>query len=142
MPSTWKQWWALPQSKITLVVLLGVFVVAILSKWTGSNGTPQYSRKFVKQLNRVVNQASKWHATSKQDIDPVLRLMHANYALAYAQTARSLASDASIENMTGIRLSELMYHLEDEQRESLQNLVAQCPNVKPSGILSTGSAWM
>jgi len=129
-----------------MLVIIGVVIVAILSKWTDhdsdAGSSSKYSKRFIKQINRVVQQASKWHTTSKQDIDPLLHLIHSNYALAYAQTARALAPDTLIEKTTGIRLTELLYYLEDDQRAALQSLVNVCPNVKPHGVYNTGSAWM
>jgi hypothetical protein len=143
-PLSLKEWWSYPQSKITLFVVLSVFIIAMLSKWTASDSSieTKYSKRFMKQMNRVVQQASKWHTTSKQDSDPLMHLIHSNYALAYAQTARALAPDTAIEKVTGIRLAELLYHLEDDQNNALQALVNACPNIKPTGVYTTGSAWM
>lgn len=138
----WKQWWSQTQTKITCLVVGCVVLVALLSKWTGNGNDPQYSKQFMRQLNRVVQQASKWHTTSKQDIEPVVRLAHSNYALAYAQTARAIASDAALEKATGLKVDALIYHLENDQRQALQNLVNVCPQVKPTGIYTTGNAWM
>jgi hypothetical protein len=139
----WSEWWALQQSKTTVLVVLAVIGMAVLSKWMGTAGQePQYSKKFIRQMKRLVQQASKWHTTARQDSDPTTRLVHANYALAYANVARALASDNSIEQITGINITELLYFLEDDQKKALQLMVHHCPQLKPTGVYTSGNAWM
>ena len=140
--SSFKTWWALPQSRITLLILFSVILIAILSKWTGSNN-PKYSQRFTRQMNRIVQQANKWHTTSKQDGEPILQLIHSNYALAYANVARALASDETIQQMSGVKLGGLIHYLEEDQQKALQKVMAQCPDVRPVGLYSgAASAWM
>jgi hypothetical protein len=139
----WSQWFSQPQSRVAITVIIGMIAVALLSRWSASaNTTPQYSTKFVKQLKRVVSQASKWHTTARQDSDPMISLIHANYALAYANVARALAPESGTEQLLGIRLNELIYYLEADQKRALQSLASQYPGLKPSGIYTTGNAWM
>ena len=140
---SFREWWSLPQSKITLLVVVAVLVVALMSKWAGTEGGPTYSKRFLKQLNRIVQQSMKWHSSAMQDSDPLVRLIHANYALAYAQAARSFTgADLSLERLSGVRVPDLMYALEDDQKKALQTVVNTCPQIRPTGMYTTGSAWM
>jgi len=141
MSSSLKDWWSLPQSKFTIIIIVGMVILGLLSKWTGQS-EPKYSKKFTRQLKRVVQQASKWHTTARQDMDPLVNLIHSNYALAYANVARAIASDGAIEGSTGIKLRELMYYLEEDQKRALQAVTQRCPDLRPTGIYTTGNAWM
>ena len=139
----WGDWWSQTPSKISVGVVGGLIGVALLSKWSHSQSSqPQYSAKYTKQLKRIISQASKWHTTARQDSDPMISLIHANYALAYANVARALAPETGSEKLTGLRLNELIFVLEEDQKRALQNIVTQNPNLKPSGIYTTGNAWM
>ena len=139
----WTEVWSAQQSKITALIIMTIVFIAVLSKWTGNAGRdPQYSPKFIRQMKRLVSQASKWHTTAQQDSDPTTRLVHSNYALAYANVARALASDSSIQQITGINVTELLYFLEEDQKKALQLLVHHCPQLKPTGVYTSGNAWM
>jgi hypothetical protein len=129
------------QLKTTLLVMGCIFLLACLSKWT-EHTQPKQSKQMTRQLKRVMSQASKWHTTSRQDMDPVINLIHADYALAYANVARSLASEVALEKTSGIKIRDFVYQLESDQKKAVQNLVSQCPSLKPIGIFATGNAWM
>lgn len=123
-----------------LVVGLIIFL-AFVNRWNNSSST-MYSKSFSNKLRSVVRQASQWHVTAKQDSNPLLSLMHSTYAVAYANLARAFASDEVIERITGLKISELMYYLNEDQQLAMQSLVTLCPSAKPEGVYAIGSGWL
>ena len=130
-----------PHIRAALIVVAVVVVAALLSKWTASS-SPKYSKRFMKQVHNLVKQSQTWHATAKQDGNPIISLLHADYALAYARIARSLAGDKDIERISGVAVDELLFYLEEDQQQAIQALAQKCPSVKPEGMYAVGSGWV
>lgn len=134
-------WSTIPQIKWALIVTGIVILVAGMSKWSGHNG-PRYSRGFMQQVENLVNQATKWHLTAKQDQNPMVAMMHADFALAYITAARKLLPDHDIERITSVKVAELQTFLESDQQQAMERILYTCPYLKPEGVYSVGrSAW-
>lgn len=124
-----------------LIVVGVVFLISILSKWTESS-TPHYSNRFQKQIKGILEQASRWHVLSKQDSNPVLSVVHADYALAYANLLRQMVSEDDLSRLTDTNISEFVYLLEEDQKKAIQGISDQCPHVKPEGTYAINSGWI
>lgn len=131
------------QGKVTVGVLLVVTLISILSKWANNvEKTPLHTKSFSRLIKRLVQQSSKAHRTSQQDADPLLSLVHANYALVYASVARAIADDSTMEAATGLKPMDMIYSLENDQKRAIDQLVGMCPELKPPGVYAIGHAWM
>jgi len=117
-----------------------IVVIGLLSKWSESDR--QYSQTFVKKIKTLVEQATRWNATAQQDTNPIVQLIHCNYATSYAQIARNLVADRDIEAITGIDIHELIYYLEECQSYAIKNIGDKCPGIKVDGVYSAGSGWV
>ena len=117
-----------------------VIVLALLSKW--SQNPNQYAKPFINKVRMLVEQATRWNSLAKQDSNPVVQLIHCNYALAYAQVARNLVGGEDIQVITGIDIGELCHYMEDCQAYAIQNLGNQAPQIKVDGVYSAGSGWV
>ena len=133
--------WKNTHFKISVGVVSLVLVLVILSKWTAS-GRPVYNKRFEKQLKSILEQASRWHVTSKQDSNPLISLIHADYAVANANLLRSLAPEEDIQKLTGTNITEFLYLLEEDQKKAVQSVADQCPSVKPEGTYAISSGWI
>jgi hypothetical protein len=114
-----------------LIVIAIIIGIGLLSKWSESDRT--YSKHFVKSIEYLMKQTTQWNTLAKQDTNPILQLIHCNYALAYAQVIRYIASDKDIENITGIDIHELIYYLDECQTYTIKNINQQCPKIKTEG---------
>lgn len=132
-------WWKQKAFYYSVVVVMIVLGVALLSKWSETDR--HYTKPFVRKLKNLIEQATRWNAMAQQDTNPILQLVHCNYALAYAQIARSVSSDKDIENITGIDINELVYYLGECESFAIKNLGQQCPKIKIDGVYSYGSGW-
>lgn len=113
------------------IVVGVVILLATLSKW--SQNPRQYPRIFIKKIKSMVEQANRWNAMSRQDTQPLIQLIHCNYALCYVQIARSLANDIDIQSITGTDIGELHDYLEQCQNTAIQNIGIMAPTLKIDG---------
>ncbi len=108
---------------IAIVVLLAI--VSVLSRWA-ANDKRRHTTHSAHALRQLVDQAIKWWQRSRQDTDPVLRTMHANYAVAYASAARELGSEDEIRQL-GLHYEPLTRKILDAQGDSIKHLALLCP---------------
>jgi hypothetical protein len=116
----------------------------LLSFW-GTSASPETSKpskRFDKKLKDLVQEAQRWSATSTQDTDPLVALMHATYGMGYLRVARTMASDADIERACNLRLDEFAAALSDAQHSAMQNVTGQCSNIAMPGLASLNTGWL
>jgi len=134
-----------PRAKIALKVaasvVAGILVLSVLSNHDKKDKR-RYSPKFVKEVNRAVQQANQWMSQAKQDTQPLFALMHINYAIATANALRRQVSSEEIKRMTGVDIEELIYLWESEQREAIQKIGALCPVLQPSTAYAIHTGWV
>ena len=132
-------WWKHPAFLCSLMVLAVIAIISLLSRW--SDADKQYSKPFIRKIKSFIEQATRWNAMATQDTNSILQLIHCNYALAYAQVVKNVASDQDIETITGVDINELVYYLEECQSYCIKNIGQQCPKIKIDGVYSVGSGW-
>lgn len=93
-------------------------------------------------VKRLFQTSAQWNTTSVQDSNAILSLMHSNYAMAYLNVARSMATDAQIERWTKSHLDEVVSTYQDTQSKSIQVLNHMCPNTMPAGLSAVYTGWM
>ena len=139
-PDIKDKWYKSKAFTFAWIVVAVVVGLGLLSKW--SENTKQYSKPFMRKVNMLIEQATRWNSMAQQDTNAVVQLIHCNYALSYAQIARSLVSDSDIETITGIDIHELIYYLEECQSFAVKNIGTNCPAIKIEGVFSAGSGWV
>lgn len=93
-------------------------------------------------VKQLVQSSAQWNSSSLQDNSKILALMHANYAMAYMNAARSLASDSQIETWTHARMDELLREQQESQTKAIQSLGNDCPNTMPPGLSAVYTGWI
>jgi len=83
-------------------------------------------------LSSLVRQAYRWHVASLQDANPVIAMLHSNYAMGYVGALRSLDTEAGVKLATGIDLPTLEREVAAQQDKSLVALLSACPTLVPS----------
>ena len=122
--------------RIAIYVLIGVVIVAILAYFTRSNGTQKTQTQLVR---RLLQQATRFHTIAQQDQNPLISLMHANYAVAYGNVARSVAEKY---HLRGSDVAETIYFLEETQQQAMQKINRECPQVKLDGMFAVNTGWL
>jgi hypothetical protein len=128
------------QLKISVIVILCILFVTLISKCTDKNSGFKVSTST--HVNDLIKQSSRWHTTSKQDTNPVIALMHANYAISYAKMARKLVGEKRVEKLTGVNISELLYFLEEDQQSAIKSIVDTSPEFYMEGMYAVSSGWV
>ena len=126
-------------------ILFAAIVLAVL--WIMSNfklgsGGSSKAAMESRTLRDLVKSAAQWAARSMQDSAPVIAVMNANYAMAYLNMARALATDAEIESNAGVPIDALIRDIEAAQSAAIQRLSAGCPSVGPQGLAAMHSGWL
>lgn len=132
-----------------ILVVLAIVAIAVLAKWaapkTSSVGTGRSvtSRSPPQEnVRELVQQASRWQAMAVQDQNPALGLMHASFAVAYANAARVFMTDEDIRNVVGINVQEFYMDLEKTQRAAFQSVSQRCPDAQPGNDYAVVTGWL
>ena len=92
--------------------------------------------------SNLVDQAVRWHMASQQDKHAVFSMQHANYAMAYLNSARHLSTDQILEQISGINIHELYNAIDMQQRHMMREIGRQCPKLKLKGSNINSSGWL
>lgn len=132
---------AMTTLKYGLGAVVLVLVLSLFSKWTDSE-VKRYSPKCINQIKRLVRHSAQYATIANQDKDPLIALMHTNFALAYANSAKNLIPSKEIERIANVNLDELISVLEEEQLIAMQRLNQFCPQLQPDGVFAANTGWL
>ena len=108
---------------ILFLVLVLVFVVFR----TSSNSVP-----LDKQIRILYRQTARYAVASLQDDSPVVKSLHANYAMGYLMALKDLATTEQFARATGDNLLSFERKITGIQDASTVNLVGDCPDLIPN----------
>ena len=83
-------------------------------------------------IRTLMRHAARWAIAAAQDREPVIRVLHANYAVGYMLALREVASDVEVFELTGYNPYDLFVQLLEVQDEAMQIAMERCPNLIPS----------
>lgn len=124
------------------IVLLVVVLALVARALERRDARNRYPPALVDRFRSLVRHASQGSVVTAQDQNPVVALLHANSALAYACVARSLLPAADAERLAGVNLDELVLVLEDQQLDAMQRINAVCPDLQPDGVAAVATGWL
>ena len=110
---------------ILVIVLVLVFVVVRTSNDSGS--VPLY-----KQIRVLYRQTARYAVASLQDDSPVVKSLHANYAMGYLMALKDLATTEQFARATNDNLLSFERKIASIQDASTVNLVGDCPDLIPN----------
>jgi len=105
---------------ILFLVLVLVFVLLV----------PQRSDSN-KQIRILYRQTARYAVASLQDESPVIKTLHANYAMGYLMALKDLATTDQFARATGDNLLSVERKIAAIQDASTVNLVGDCPDLIP-----------
>lgn len=79
----------------------------------------------------LARQTIRWATASIQDSEPIVAVLHANYASGFAQALRQVASDSAIQRATGLDAQALEARVVAIQDRVTERLMARCPKLRP-----------
>lgn len=107
-----------------VVVLILVLVLVVLR--TDSSSVP-----LDKQIRILYRQTARYAVASLQDDSPVVKSLHANYAMGYLMALKDLATTEQFARATNDNLLSFERKIAAIQDASTVNLVGDCPALVP-----------
>lgn len=86
-------------------------------------------------IRALFRQTVRWATAAKQDREPLVAVLHANYGVAYALALRQVASDAEIRAVTGHDGKALEDRVVAVQDAATARLAGRCPRGAPRTVL-------
>jgi hypothetical protein len=111
--------------EILLVVLLLIVLVLVVFR-TSTDNVP-----LDKQIRILYRQTARYAVASSQDESPVVKSLHANYAMGYLMALKDLATTEQFAKATGDNLLSFERKIASIQDASTVNLVGDCPELIP-----------
>lgn len=84
-----------------------------------------------KQIRILYRQTARYAVASAQDESPVIKTLHANYAMGYLLALKDLATTDEFAKATGDDLLSFERKIASFQDASTVNLVGDCPHLIP-----------
>ena len=106
---------------IAIVIIIMLFY---LSKQNKENIQSIYKKEIIRILTR---QAARWSVAAKQDLSPLIAVLHANYGAAYLWALLDIATPNEIKKASGINVNKFRKHIIDIQDISTKKLTKVCP---------------
>jgi hypothetical protein len=110
-----------------LLILFLVLVLVFVVFRTSSNSVP-----LDKQVRILYRQTARYAVASLQDDSPVVKSLHANYAMGYLMALKDLATTEQFARATGDNLLSFERKIAGIQDASTVNLVGDCPDLIPN----------
>lgn len=111
---------------ISLIILVGSVVLMIFFTLKIFH-YPDSEAKNDLIIKRLIRGCSRWAIASKQDKNPLISMLHANYAAGYLWALKDVFSDTQLERATGItniiNFQNDIIHIQDT---ATKNLIRSC----------------
>jgi hypothetical protein len=111
-----------------LLILFIVLVLVFVLFRTSSDGVVPID----KQIRILYRQTARYAVASLQDESPVVKSLHANYAMGYLMALKDLATTGEFARATGDNLISFERKIASIQDASTVNLVGDCPDLIPN----------
>ena len=110
-------------------ILIGFVSMYIINQIINSCWISNDSKRLHNEMiNILVRQTARWATAASQDDNPVIAVLHANYAAGYLWALKDIATDEEIQNASNIQMKKFQKNIVDTQDKANKNLVKLCPN--------------
>lgn len=82
----------------------------------------------VKTLTR---QAARWSTAAKQDQNPLIAVLHANYGAGYLWAINDIVTSAQFNSITGLDYTKFRDEIVKIQDDATKKMAAVCPGFAP-----------
>lgn len=88
-------------------------------------------RKRNDDIKTLIRQTARWTIASRQDISPIVAVLHINYGVGYLSALTDIAKPNEIEKITGINFDKFKKEIYLTQDIITKRLAKICPNYAP-----------
>lgn len=106
---------------LLLIFILFIFLIYIFSSRASPNNP----------VKSLVRQTGRWAVASLQDSNPLVAIVHGNYAAGYLFALEDIATQEEIMRETHMPHLEFRKKILDIQDMAVKNLILKCPAVVP-----------
>jgi hypothetical protein len=114
--------------EVLLILLLVIVLVFIVLR---TANPPMSNVSLEKQIRILYRQTARYAVASLQDESPVVKSLHANYAMGYLMALKDLTTTEEFKRATGDNLLSFERKIAAIQDASTVNLVGDCPELIP-----------
>jgi hypothetical protein len=115
----------------TAVLLVLLIIVALTSY------RKPYTVSEPEIVKKIFHQMSRWSTASTQDVNPIVKVLHANYGVGFMMALQSITSDEALEKILEVNnIRGLFSEVENIQHKATIELVKKCPVVAPTTMLA------
>ena len=107
--------------KTILIVILLLIIVYLLMCASSSS-------LINSSIQKLIKQSARWAIASENDISPLIKVLHANYAAGYLWAVTDIATSSDIENATGIDILKFTKKITDIQDSANKKIMEVCPS--------------
>jgi len=107
-----------------LFILIGILVLIWLQNKTTNH------------IHVLLRQTARWAIASEQDLNPLIAVLHANYAVGYLSALREIATDQEIQDASGIDLLAFQHAVQSIQDQATKKASRECPSFAPRSSLT------
>jgi len=93
---------------------------------------PGYLNGIEETLPILTRQAARWSTAARQDENPMIAVLHANYGAGYLWAMQDIATHGEIERATGIDWKRFRDEILKTQDEAAQKMARSCPKFAPT----------
>lgn len=98
------------------------------SDWNPSLSSTISSEKY-QDIRALTRQLFRWFIASQQDNNPIIGMLHINYAVGYLGALREIANEHQIQLATNLDINQIEREITGQQDKILLDVAQQCPQV-------------
>lgn len=106
---------------IIIIIIIIIFSLILIIKKNINN----------KHITVLIRQSARWAVAAQQDLNPIIRLLHANYAAGYLWALFDIANPCEIKYITGVNIDKFKKKITDIQDMAVRNIVSKCDTIAP-----------
>ena len=84
-----------------------------------------------KKIKKLSRQAARWSTAAKQDLNPLIAVLHANYGAGYLWALKDIATTQQIQKATNIDVKKFTKEIIQIQDETTFKMIKVCPEYAP-----------
>jgi hypothetical protein len=109
-------------------ILIFLIVAFMFWKWYSQSNNKKINITPI--LKKLMVQASEWVTSAKENSNPIISLMHANYAAGYLLAIKNLAKSNDINKILP-NFAKYDEDITNVQELATNNLMKFCPSINP-----------
>ena len=114
------------------MLILGVIIGLMIGQFVWINQNSEMTGDVQKIIQILVRQCSRWHIASRNDLNVMIAVLHANYAAGYLWALKDIATDSQIKAATGIDVQRFTQEVVNTQDWATKRMAKLCPGYAPT----------